>query len=75
MIVPVLFLHFVSLFLLFVFVLFSGIGGIVYHYFLTGKSPLRFLAGIPNYKSCVSHPDSLFPNLIKTVGPVLPKIC
>eukprot|EP00961_Rhodomonas_salina_P122086 1643945-Rhodomonas_salina.2 len=52
-----------------------GIGGMVHHYLLTGKGPLQFLGGIPNYKSCVSHPDSLLPWLFKAVGPVLPKIC
>ncbi len=52
-----------------------GIGGMVHHYLLTGKGPLQFLSGIPNYKSCVSHPDSLLPWLIKPVGAVLPKLC
>jgi len=52
-----------------------GIGGMVHHYLLTGKGPLQFLGGIPNYKSCVAHPDSLLPWLLKPVGSVLPKIC
>mmetsp|Transcript_14016 Transcript_14016/g.21812 ORF Transcript_14016/g.21812 Transcript_14016/m.21812 type:complete len:245 (-) Transcript_14016:76-810(-) len=30
-----------------------GVGGMVHHYLLTGKGPLQFLTGIPNYKSCI----------------------
>jgi hypothetical protein len=53
-----------------------GVGGMVHHYILTGKGPLEFLGGIPNYKSCVSHPPTLLPKLYTdVVGPVLPKIC
>nr|7Y7B_c Chain c, ACPI-9 [Chroomonas placoidea] len=52
-----------------------GIGGMVHHYLLTGKGPLQFLGGIPNYKSCIEHPASGLPYLMKAVGPVLPKIC
>mmetsp|Transcript_46557 Transcript_46557/g.72862 ORF Transcript_46557/g.72862 Transcript_46557/m.72862 type:complete len:256 (-) Transcript_46557:62-829(-) len=52
-----------------------GIGGMVHHYLLTGKGPVQFLGGIPNYKSCVDHPASLLPTLIKPVGTILPKIC
>jgi len=52
-----------------------GIGGMVHHYLLTGKGPLQFLGGIPNYKSCIDHPASGLPYLMKAVGPVLPKIC
>merc|ERR1711998_804998 len=52
-----------------------GIGGMIHHYLLTGRGPLQFLSGIPNYKSCVAHPPSLIPSLIKPVGTILPKIC
>jgi len=53
-----------------------GIGGMVHHYILTGKGPLQFLGGIPNYKSCVPHDPTALPLLYeKVVGPVLPKIC
>jgi len=53
-----------------------GIGGMVHHYILTGKGPLEFLGGIPNYKSCVDHPATALPFLYnQVVGPVLPKIC
>jgi len=53
-----------------------GIGGIVHHYILTGKGPLAFLAGIPNYKSCVAHEPTQLNYLYESVvGKVLPKIC
>jgi hypothetical protein len=53
-----------------------GIGGMVHHYILTGKGPVSFLTGIPNYKSCVDHPATQLPWLYnQVVGPVLPKIC
>jgi len=53
-----------------------GIGGMVHHYILTGKGPLQFLGGIPNYKSCIAHPPTALPQLYDAVvGPVLPKIC
>jgi len=28
-------------------------GGMVHHYLVTGKGPMQFLSGIPNYKSCI----------------------
>jgi hypothetical protein len=31
-----------------------AIGGMTHHYFLTGKGPIQFLTGIPNFKSCLS---------------------
>jgi len=35
-------------------------GGMVHHYLLTGKGPMAFLGGIPNYKSCIEpHVPSL----------------
>ena len=38
----------------------AGIGGITHHYLLTGKGPLAFIGGIPNYKSCIEpHIPSL----------------
>lgn len=53
-----------------------GIGGITHHYILTGKGPLAFLAGIPNYKSCVPHAPTKLNYLFESVvGKVLPKIC
>jgi hypothetical protein len=53
-----------------------GIGGMVHHYLLTGKGPVQFLGGIPNYKSCISHEDSdLVKMMLKPVGTILPKIC
>ncbi|KAJ1475474.1 light harvesting complex protein 10 precursor [Baffinella frigidus] len=53
-----------------------GIGGMVHHYILTGKGPVEFFGGIPNYKSCVAHDPTLLPRLYQdVVGPVLPKIC
>ena len=37
-----------------------GVGGMVHHYLLTGKGPMAFLSGIPNYKSCIEpHIPSL----------------
>lgn len=27
--------------------------GMIHHYLLTGKGPIQFLTGIPNYKSCI----------------------
>jgi len=37
-----------------------GIGGMIHHYLLTGKGPMAFLGGIPNYKSCIApHIPSL----------------
>jgi hypothetical protein len=53
-----------------------GIGGITHHYLVTGKGPLGFLAGIPNYKSCIPHEPSKLNYLFDSVvGKVLPKIC
>jgi len=35
-------------------------GGMVHHYLLTGKGPMAFIGGIPNYKSCIEpHIPSL----------------
>jgi hypothetical protein len=31
-----------------------AISGMTHHYFLTGKGPLQFLTGIPNFKSCAA---------------------
>ena len=31
-----------------------AISGMTHHYFLTGKGPIQFLTGIPNFKSCLS---------------------
>jgi hypothetical protein len=53
-----------------------GVGGMVHHYLLTGKGPIQFLGGIPNYKSCIPHDDSaLVQYMLKPVGTILPKIC
>jgi light-harvesting complex I chlorophyll a/b binding protein 4 len=53
-----------------------GIGGMVHHYILTGKGPLQFLSGIPNYKSCVEHANSpLTKAMLAPVGNIMPKIC
>ena len=53
-----------------------GIGGMVHHYILTGKGPVQFLGGIPNYKSCIDHENSaLTKALLAPVGNIMPKIC
>ncbi len=53
-----------------------GVGGMVHHYILTGKGPLQFLGGIPNYKSCIDHENSaLTKALLAPVGNIMPKMC
>jgi hypothetical protein len=31
-----------------------AISGMTHHYFLTGKGPIQFITGIPNFKSCAA---------------------
>lgn len=53
-----------------------GVGGMVHHYILTGKGPLQFLGGIPNYKSCIDHEVSpLTKAMLAPIGNIMPKIC
>jgi len=53
-----------------------GIGGMVHHYILTGKGPVQFLGGIPNYKSCIAHENSpLTKMMLAPVGNIMPKLC